>query len=115
MDSRYQALPPPYFPLPPGPGAAHDGRNLQIHRLKNGDHTIGLFHGIFDKNVLTFYPGRDNSARNLPAFPDVREPKRELKARGVPLMSAAGGNATGPAGFIAADPDGKPILADQHV
>lgn len=83
--------------------------------LKNGDHVIGLFQGMFEKNILTFNPGWDSNARKLPAFTDVRELQRQLKAQGVQLAQEADENTTGPASFIAVDPDGNPILVDQHV
>jgi lactoylglutathione lyase len=83
--------------------------------LKNGDHVIGLFQGMFEKNILTFNPGWDHNAKNLSAFTDVRELQRQLKAQGVKLMNEADENTTGPASFIAVDPDGNPILVDQHV
>jgi catechol 2,3-dioxygenase-like lactoylglutathione lyase family enzyme len=83
--------------------------------LKNGDHVIGLFQGMFEKNILTFNPGWDSNARSLPAFTDVRELQRQLKARGVELTTEADENTTGPASFIAVDPDGNPLLVDQHV
>lgn len=83
--------------------------------LRNGDATIGLFHGMFDKNILTFNPGWDGSAEKLAEFTDVRELQRRLKADGVQLMSEADESATGPDSFIAIDPDGNPILVDQHV
>jgi catechol 2,3-dioxygenase-like lactoylglutathione lyase family enzyme len=83
--------------------------------LKNGDHVIGLFQGMFEKNMLTFNPGWDNSARKLEAFTDVRELQRQLKAQGVTFESAADEHTTGPASFVVLDPDGNPILVDQHV
>ena len=83
--------------------------------LKNGDHIIGLFQGMFDKNILTFNPGWDNNAQNLATFTDVRELQRQLKAQGVELVSEADESTTGPASFIAVDPDGNPVLVDQHV
>ena len=83
--------------------------------LKNGDHVIGLFQGMFDKNIMTFNPGWDQSARKLATFTDVRELQRQLKAQGVQLVSEADESTTGPASFIAVDPDGNPILVDQHV
>ena len=83
--------------------------------LKNGDHTIGLFQGMFEKNILTFNPGWDSNAQKLDTFTDVRDLQRQLKAQGVELMSEADENTTGPASFIAVDPDGNPILVDQHV
>jgi catechol 2,3-dioxygenase-like lactoylglutathione lyase family enzyme len=83
--------------------------------LKNGDATIGLFQGMFEKNILTFNPGWDSSARKLDTFTDVRELQRQLKAQGVELQSEADESTTGPAHFVAVDPDGNPILVDQHV
>jgi lactoylglutathione lyase len=82
--------------------------------LKNGDHVIGLFQGMFEKNILTFNPGWDQNAQSLDAFTDVRELQRQLKAQGVPLVSEADEGTTGPASFMAIDPDGNPILVDQH-
>jgi lactoylglutathione lyase len=83
--------------------------------LKNGDHVIGLFQGMFEKNIMTFNPGWDSSARKLDAFTDVRELQRQLKAQGIAFESEADENSTGPASFIIVDPDGNPILVDQHV
>lgn len=83
--------------------------------LKNGEHIIGLFQGMFDKNFLTFNPGWDCNAQELPAFTDVRELQRQLKAQGVQLMQEADENTTGAASLMAVDPDGNPILVDQHV
>jgi catechol 2,3-dioxygenase-like lactoylglutathione lyase family enzyme len=83
--------------------------------LKNGNHVIGLFQGMFEKNILTFNPGWDNSAQPLATFTDVRELQRQLKAQGVAFQSEADANTTGPASFVVMDPDGNPILVDQHV
>ena len=83
--------------------------------LKNGDHAIGLFQGMFERNTLTFNPGWDSNAQKLDAFTDVRELQRQLKAQGVESTSEADESTTGPASFVAADPDGNPILVDQHV
>ena len=83
--------------------------------LKNGDAIIGLFQGMFEKNILTFNPGWDSSAHKLDTFTDVRELQRQLKAQGVELQSEADERTTGPASFVAVDPDGNPILVDQHV
>jgi len=83
--------------------------------LKNGDTVIGLFQGMFEKNILTFNPGWDQNARKLESFTDVREIQRQLKAQGVELMSEADEQSTGPASLIAIDPDGNPIYVDQHV
>jgi catechol 2,3-dioxygenase-like lactoylglutathione lyase family enzyme len=83
--------------------------------LKNGDHVIGLFQGMFEKNLLTFNPGWDSSANTLAEFTDVRELQRQLKARGIALVTEADETTTGPASFMAIDPDGNPVLVDQHV
>ena len=83
--------------------------------MKNGNHVIGLFQGMFEKNILTFNPGWDSNAQKLATFTDVRELQRQLKARGVPLQQQADESTTGPASFVAVDPDGNPILVDQHV
>jgi catechol 2,3-dioxygenase-like lactoylglutathione lyase family enzyme len=83
--------------------------------MKNGDHVIGLFQGMFEKNVLTFNPGWDSNAQPLATFTDVRELQRQLKAQGVQLLEEADESTTGPAHFITADPDGNPIFVDQHV
>lgn len=83
--------------------------------LKNGDHVIGLFQGMFEKNILTFNPGWDSNAQPVPGFTDVRELQRRLKALGVRLEPEADESTTGPASFMAVDPDGNPILVDQHV
>jgi lactoylglutathione lyase len=83
--------------------------------MKNGDHVIGLFQGMFERNILTFNPGWDSDAQKLENFTDVRELQRRLKAQGVELVSEADQFTTGPASFMAVDPDGNPILVDQHV
>ena len=83
--------------------------------LKNGDHVIGLFQGMFDKNMLTFNPGWESNAAELDTFTDVRDLQRRLKEEGVQLVSEADETTTGPASFMAIDPDGNPILVDQHV
>jgi lactoylglutathione lyase len=83
--------------------------------LKNGSHVIGLFHGMFERNILTFNPGWDSDAQQLASFTDVRELQRQLKAAGVQFQQQADESTTGPASFIAVDPDGNSILVDQHV
>lgn len=83
--------------------------------LRNGDHVIGLFQGMFERNLLTFNPGWDQSARPLETFTDVREIQRRLKAQGLRLQSEADEATTGPASLMVADPDGNPILIDQHI
>ncbi|MEQ1784049.1 MAG: VOC family protein [Hyphomonadaceae bacterium] len=83
--------------------------------LKNGESVIGLFQGMFERNTLTFNPGWGQAASSLPEFTDVRELQRRLKAQGVALVSEADEHTQGPASFIAIDPDGNPVLVDQHV
>ena len=83
--------------------------------LKNGDHVIGLFQGMFDKNTLTFNPGWDQSASKLASFTDVRELQRQLAAQGVEIVAGADASTQGPAFFMTIDPDGNPVLVDQHV
>ena len=82
--------------------------------LKNGDHVIGLFQGMFEKNMLTFNPGWDQQGKELDTFTDVREIQKELKGHGITLASEADESTQGPASFTVIDPDGNPILIDQH-
>ena len=82
--------------------------------MKNGPHIIGLFQGMFEKNTLTFNPGWDQDAKDVDGFTDVRELQKQLKAKGVTLTSEAKEDTTGPASFTLIDPDGNPILVDQH-
>ncbi|MBI4908615.1 MAG: VOC family protein [Acidobacteria bacterium] len=83
--------------------------------LKNGDTVIGLFQGMFEKNIMTFNPGWDSNAKKLASFTDVRELQRQLKKAGVKLVQEADESTSGPASLIAVDPDGNTILLDQHV
>lgn len=83
--------------------------------MKNGAHAIGLFQGMFEKNILTFNPGWTSDAQPLPKFTDVRELQRRLKERGANFIAEADVQFTGPASFMLADPDGNTILVDQHV
>ncbi len=83
--------------------------------MKNGGTAIGLFQGMFEKNMLTFNPGWDSNASALNGYTDVRELQRRLKEQDVELISEADEGTVGPASFIAVDPDGNPILVDQHV
>jgi catechol 2,3-dioxygenase-like lactoylglutathione lyase family enzyme len=83
--------------------------------LKTGEHAIGLFQGMFERNTLTFNPGWDSNAQKLDTFTDVRELQNQSKTQGVELMSEADESTTGPASFMVMDPDGNPILVDQHV
>ena len=83
--------------------------------LKNGETVIGLFQGMFERNILTFNPGWDSSAQKLSTFTDIRDLQRQLRAQGVQFQQEADESTTGPASFVAVDPDGNPILVDQHV
>ena len=83
--------------------------------LKNGEHAIGLFQGMFERNTLTFNPGWGRNAQKLDSFTDVRELQDQLKAQGVEFVTETDNSTSGPASFIVMDPDGNPILVDQHV
>jgi catechol 2,3-dioxygenase-like lactoylglutathione lyase family enzyme len=83
--------------------------------LQNDASTIGLFQGVFTKNSLTFNPGWDRSSKTLADFDDVRDIQKALKSHGIALTSEADEKSTGPASLALADPDGNPILVDQHV
>jgi catechol 2,3-dioxygenase-like lactoylglutathione lyase family enzyme len=82
--------------------------------LRNGEHTIGLFQGMFDRNMLTFNPGWDQHCNNLDTFTDVRELQKALRSQGVEIGVEADETSEGPASFMITDPDGNPILIDQH-
>lgn len=88
-------------------------RNYLI--MKNGKALVGLFQGMFDKNILTFNPGWDESANLLDTFIDVRDIQKSLKAKGMELVREADENSTGPESITLIDPDGNPVLIDQHV
>ncbi len=81
--------------------------------LVNGGTVIGLFHGMFDRNILTFNPGIDADMNQLEEFTDVREIQRDLKAAGIELTEEADEETTGAAHITLLDPDGNPILIDQ--
>lgn len=83
--------------------------------MKNGDHIIGLFQGMFEKNILTFNPGWDQNANTLDSFTDVRDIQQKLKKQGLKIENEADESTTGPASFVVIDPDGNPILIDQHI
>lgn len=83
--------------------------------LRNGSVTIGLFQGMFERNILTFNPGWDEQAQPVKDYADVRDHQRRLKAKGLDLINEADENGTGPASLMLVDPDGNPILIDQHV
>ena len=82
--------------------------------LRNGDHVIGLFQGMLDRNTLTFNPGWDQHCNETAAFTDVREIQARLKAGGLSLVAEAEEGAEGPGSCMLFDPDGNPILIDQH-
>ena len=83
--------------------------------LRNGETTVGLFQGMFERNALTFNPGWNSQAEPLKEFEDIREIQRSLKASGLALATEADESTTGPASLMLIDPDGNPILIDQHV
>ncbi|WP_109830781.1 VOC family protein [Reichenbachiella versicolor] len=83
--------------------------------MKSGNSTIGLFQGMFDKNILTFNPGWDDKAQELFNYTDIREIQKEMKAKGIALESEVDETSSGPASFIISDPDGNTILVDQHI
>lgn len=82
--------------------------------LKNGTCVIGLFQGMFDKNILTFNPGWDQNAQPLDEFTDIRKLQHEMKEKGLFFVSQVDETTTGPASFMLVDPDGNPVLFDQH-
>lgn len=82
--------------------------------LKNGDCVIGLFQGMFEKNILTFNPGWNNSAEEVNPFDDVRVIQERLREQGIEFVQEVDVNSEGPGHFIIIDPDGNPILFDQH-
>lgn len=88
-------------------------RNYLI--MKNGNALIGLFQGMFDKNILTFNPGWDENADSLSDFDDVRKIQEHLKSEKIELTKEADGSTSGPESIMLIDPDGNPILIDQHV
>lgn len=83
--------------------------------LRNGGATIGLFQGMFERNILTFNPGWDGETKPLKDFTDVREHQRKLREQGVEFQTEADESTEGPASFVIVDPDGNPVLVDQHV
>lgn len=83
--------------------------------LKNGDHTIGLFHGMFEGNIMTFNPGWDKNCKTLESYKDVRVLLKEFEAQGVNILQKSITGESGPSSFSITDPDGNSILIDQHV
>jgi lactoylglutathione lyase len=82
--------------------------------MKNESCVIGLFQGMFEKNILTFNPGWNQNADNLDSFTDIRDLQKHLKAKGIEILTEADESSVGPASFTIEDPDGNPILVDQH-
>jgi lactoylglutathione lyase len=93
------------------------GGNIEQNWLimKNGEHLIGLFQGMFDKNILTFNPGWNQEAQPIGAFTDVRDLQKALKAQQIAFEAESDETTSGPASFVILDPDGNPILVDQHL
>ena len=83
--------------------------------MKNETSLIGLFHGMFENNILTFNPGWDQNANKLDKFDDVRDIQKQLKSKNIKLVNESVENSSGPASFLVMDPDGNAILIDQHV
>ena len=92
----------------------HDTTDQNWCMMKNGTTVIGLFSGFIAKNTLTFNPGWDQNAQNVDDFEDVRDLQKRLKADGIAFVSQADEDTAGPASFVIMDPDGNPILVDQH-
>jgi lactoylglutathione lyase len=82
--------------------------------MKNESCVIGLFQGMFEKNILTFNPGWNQSAENLKSFTNIRDIQKQLREKGIKMLSEADETSEGPASFTIEDPDGNPILLDQH-
>ena len=83
--------------------------------IRNNQHTIGLFQGMFEKNVITFNPGWDAQCEPLESFTDIRDIQKRLKASGVDLLEEVDESTTGAASCMLFEPDGNPILIDQHI
>ncbi len=83
--------------------------------LRSGETTIGLFQGMFQRNTLTFNPGlRGSTMESLAEFDDVRALQAHLKDQGLTLTAETAPEASGPGHIMLIDPDGNPILIDQH-
>lgn len=94
------------------------GGNIEQNWLimkNDGEQIIGLFQGMIEKNTLTFNPGWDSNAQTVPGYTDVRQLQRQLEEQGVVLAARTDEAGSGPAYIIAIDPDGNPILIDQHI
>ncbi len=97
-------------------GFSHFAGSLEQNYLimKNGNALVGLFHGMFEGNILTFNPGWDENAQAIDSFADVRTIQKSLKEKGIKLDSEADEKSSGPASLVFKDPDGNVILIDQH-
>ena len=95
--------------------AMHGDQKQNWLILQNETSTIGLFQGMFDRNIMTFNPGWDRSGNTLPDYDDVRDIQQTLKGRGLALATEADESTIGPASLMLLDPDGNPVLIDQHV
>jgi len=82
--------------------------------LKNGEHVIGLFQGMLEKNLLTFNPGWNQAAENLDEYTDIRQLREQLQAQGLTLLNDDINTESGPGSLMLEDPDGNTILIDQH-
>jgi len=82
--------------------------------MQNGEHLIGLFQGMFERNMLTFNPGFDQKGGHQEPFTDVRDLRDQLQAAGITIEQDQCSRDSGPASFIVTDPDGNPVLIDQH-
>jgi len=98
-----------------GFSVVHGNQDQNWLILQNATATIGLFQGMFDKNILTFNPGWTRDMQTLDGFEDVRTLQRQVKEKGIIPVTEADEATTGPASFVIVDPDGNPILIDQHV
>ena len=83
--------------------------------MKSGNSLVGLFQGMFPKNILTFNPGWDENAQKVENFDDIRQIQRQLKSKNIKLENEADESTSGPASFVVTDPDGNAILFDQHI
>ncbi len=90
------------------------GKEMNYYIMKNGDTLIGIFHGMFEGNIMTFNPGWDSNAQNLDEFVDVRDIHKNLQEKDVRIMDGASLDGKGPGSFMVSDPDGNIILIDQH-
>lgn len=93
----------------------HDQSEKGWAIMKNGQTVIGLFQDMFEKNIMTFNPGWDASGSEVDTYVDIREIQKQLKAKGIEIIGEVDEESTGPASFMVIDPDGNPVMVDQHV